>query len=1131
MNDKFIKYTVFVYLFFLLLRAMDCHANENSTSSDIVINEVMVSNVDEWISPSWNFDGWIELYNPTSSAIDVGGLFFSNDIQNLKLWQAPSSMGKIPAHGYLLVWFDEDMLSSNSVPFKLDVDGGTVYISDANGQLIASQTYPEGIERASYARTTDGGSVWNYTSTPTPGKANSLATYANSQLPSPIVDQPSQLFTGTLYINVGIPSGTVLRYTTDGTLPTLTNGKTAASGKFSLTKSTVLRFRLFSDNYLASRTITRSYLYNDKDYTLPIVSIVVDPVFLYDDSIGIYVKGVNGVAGNGQTTPCNWNMDWERPGNFSYIIDNDMVLNQDVNLKIAGGYSRAWTPRSLKLKGSKELGGNKNLPYPFFSSKPYIRNRTLQVRNGGNDVNCRLKDMAIHTMVMSSGIDIDCQSAQPCHEFINGQYIGMLNIREPNNKHYVYANYGWDDDEIDQFEIGSSTYLQQCGTPDKFEQLYSLSSDAADPDTYKEIKNILDVDEYANYMAEELYLGVNDWPLNNLKGFRHSQNGKFRIISYDVDLAFSIDDVFNKMMSRQVISGVEQKFISIFSNLLNNDEFRKRFIDTYCIMGGSVFLPERCNAIIDSITAITRPALSLEGKSPDNTAEEMKEAFANRMPLMTYYLKSFSPMGLTNTASYHAVLGSNIQGADIMLNEQKIPTGQFNGRLFPSVTVSAVCPAGYKFVGWKDGMAKERVIFSFGDSWSYYDKGSLDGKSWTSSSYNSSSWSTGKTPLGYGFSSIGTTISYGSNASSKIPTYYFRKSFQIDKEPDDHSLFVLDCKADDGFIVYVNGTEAGRYLMTTGTVAYSTYSKSYAHDNPDNTVIVLPSSLFHKGSNVIAVEVHNSSASSSDIYWDARLIGTLDDESAVYYSTETEITLPDTNCHLTACYEELSNAEMAMSSTKPVMINEVSGNNSIYVNEYYKKNDWVELYNSTNSPIDVEGMYLSDNISVPTKYKISKEGTMAVTVIPAHGHLIVWCDKLATTDQGLHATFKIDGDGGIISLTAADRSWSDTLQYCVHDGNSTVGRYPDGGKNIYLMDVPTIGKTNQLSSYDVNQYLIGDVNEDGIVNITDGVCLLNCILQSKTNLLNMKVADVNCDGFINITDVIMINSMILSANN
>ena len=463
----------------------------------------MASNVDQWISPAFNFDGWIELYNPTDDGVGINNFYFSDTPSNLKLWRAPSNMGTIPPHGYRIVWFDSGTLNRKNTTFKLDEDGGTIYISDSKGNLITQQDYPASMERVSYARTTDGGEEWSTTSNPTPQASNNTSMFALMQLAAPVVDQPSQLFVGTLTVNVEIPAGCTLRYTTDGTLPTMTNGATSRTGQFTINYTEVYRFRLFADDYLASPVTSRSYIYHDMDYTLPIVSVISDPKFLYDDSIGVYVKGTNGRPGNGQSTKCNWNMDWERPVNFSYItLEDGMVLNQDVNLEMCGGWSRAWTPHSFKLKGSKELGGDKNLNYPFFKEKPYIRNRTLQIRNGGNNNGDRLKDGALQTIILSSGIDVDGQSFRPAHEFINGQYIGMLNVREPNNKHYVYANYGWDDDEIDQFEISpDSFYVQKCGTDESYQQLLQLSADAANSETYEEIKSLLDVDEYISYMA------------------------------------------------------------------------------------------------------------------------------------------------------------------------------------------------------------------------------------------------------------------------------------------------------------------------------------------------------------------------------------------------------------------------------------------------------------------------------------------------------------------------------------------------------------------------------------------------------------------------------------------------------
>ncbi len=130
-------------------------------------------------------------------------------------------------------------------------------------------------------------------------------------------------------------------------------------------------------------------------------------------------------------------------------------------------------------------------------------------------------------------------------------------------------------------------------------------------------------------------------------------------------------------------------------------------------------------------------------------------------------------------------------------------------------------------------------------------------------------------------------------------------------------------------------------------------------------------------------------------------------------------------------------------------------------------------------------MYLTDNIEKPEKYRITKASTGVNTKIPAHGHLIVWCDKLETTSQALHASFKIAAEGGYLLLTAADKSWTDTLTFSAHDGNHTVGRYPDGDASVYMMDVPTIASSNMLTSYMVSdpQYNVENDAPNRIVYI------------------------------------------------
>ena len=239
-------------------------------------------------------------------------------------------------------------------------------------------------------------------------------------------------------------------------------------------------------------------------------------------------------------------------------------------------------------------------------------------------------------------------------------------------------------------------------------------------------------------------------------------------------------------------------------------------------------------------------------------------------------------------------------------------------------------------------------------------------------------------------------------------------------------------------------------------------------------------------------------------------------------STASTIDLPQGSVTLTACFTPLDAGEQLQQGVTPVCVNEVSAANEIYVNDYFKRNDWVELYNTTDAPVDVAGMYLTDKKDKPKKYKISGASTQGSTIIPAHGYLVVWCDKLDPLSQ-LHASFKLGAEGGDIMLTAADESWSNTLTYPEHLGDQTVGRYPDGTVSVYVMNIPTIAKSNLMSSYMINTKAgtRGDVNGDGGVDVGDVMAIIN-FMAGQPNGVTLDRADVNGDGTVDVGDVMAV---------
>ncbi len=1057
--------------------------------ADVMITEIQSANIDQFLDPSWNYGGWVELYNPDELSVTLTGCWVSDDASNLKKVHITEPMA-IPAKGYLNLWFDHyDKYCPSQMDMKLDVEGGTIYLSDTDGKLLISQTYPEAVSRCSYARKSLSGEEWAMTSTPTPEQANNGSTYCDTRLDAPEVDQDSQIFGSTLTVCVNIPDGATLRYTTDGSAPTATNGETSETGLFYPDGTTTYRFCLMGDGYLPSPVVTRTYIYKDKEFALPVFSVVSANDNFYGSDYGIFVQGNgNGRPGNGQSSSCNWNMDWDRPANFEFINQEGiMEVNQETAIERCGGWSRAWTPYSFKVKANKQYELQNYLPYDFFTEKPYLRHRTLQMRNGGNDTSCRIKDPALQEIVLRSGMDVDCQGYQPVMHYINGRYAGVINMREPNNKHYVYANYGLDDDEIDQFEMSpDSGYVQKCGTYESIQRWYDLSEECASDDVYGQIKEMVDIDEYCNYMAIEFFLGSTDWPQNNVKGWKPiTDGGKYRFILFDLDFAFNSNNTFSDFAYKQTYTfdqlygepvdhiTKEIEMVTIFLNMLQNDDFRKQFIDSYCIVAGSVFEPSRCEEIINELCDNVSASQSIysevygTGSTPWSTANDMLNSLtASRRNTMMNTLKNYSAMKLSGTTAQSVTLSANISEARLLVNDLPVPTNAFDGQLFAPVTFKAQAPSGYKFDGWKlvsGTVGNEDTLLPKGSTWSYYDQGSLDNEEWKSDSYDYNAWGSGKAPLGYCSGDTMTT-----SLAKNLPTYYFRSTLTLNSELSGDDAFTLDYTADDGFIIYVNGTEAGRYNMPSGTVRYSDLATTYANGNPDKGTMSLSSSLFKKGTNSIAVEVHNNDLTSSDIYWDASISHTSTETTGNYVSTEEEYDMPTSgNMVLQACYSEMSDEEKEEEgiTTTPIVINEVSAGNSINVNEYYKKDDWVELYNTTSDDIDLEGMYMTDNSNKPQKYQITAVGTKASTIIPAHGYKIVWCSG-RDTDTELHASFKLgNSDGEMVRIAAEDGSWADSLVYCAHNGDQSVGRYPDGGGSVYLMTTPTIKAANTMTTY------------------------------------------------------------------
>ena len=164
---------------------------------------------------------------------------------------------------------------------------------------------------------------------------------------------------------------------------------------------------------------------------------------------------------------------------------------------------------------------------------------------------------------------------------------------------------------------------------------------------------------------------------------------------------------------------------------------------------------------------------------------------------------------------------------------------------------------------------------SFGDFWKYLDDGSDQGTNWIKRSFNDQPWRSGPARLGYGFGNqIETVLSVGTNSALKNITAYFRKSFVI-SNPTDYSGIRLLLGRNDGAAVYLNGVEVLRDNLPTARLSYNTLAVTKISGTGDATPLraVLSTQLLVAGTNVIAVELHQQSATSTDASFDLALSG------------------------------------------------------------------------------------------------------------------------------------------------------------------------------------------------------------------------------------------------------------------
>jgi hypothetical protein len=515
-------------------------------------------------------------------------------------------------------------------------------------------------------------------------------------------------------------------------------------------KGTVVRAMVVKPGALPSPIVSKSYFVSPlgvNRFPLPVISIGITESKLFDYEDGIYVAGKN--WDDWRDTHPTLEPDFveagnyflsgitaERSANFTYLVNGAEVLNQNVGLRIHGGESSTYESKSFNVYARSDYGSDK-MDYKFFSDLNDDKFERLVFRNSGGDFhNTMFRDALNHKIVKSLRSTIE--EYQPTVTFINGEFWGILNIRDKRDDNWFKRVYNIDGADLDLLENSGveTEYIESGDTVDflnlrTYLENNSLASDA----NFQYIKTRIDTDNFMDYYIANIYMDNGDWPGTNTVYWRkrvpytpnapYGHDGRWRWVLHDMDDTFGVaSDSFNhnNLAAATATGGPvwpNPEWSTLFlRRMLENPTFKNDFINRFADLMNTTFLPERVIGLLDDMNSVIVPEIPehiARFKSPVDLETrdyfiDFETSFANVRPA---FQRSHIRSKFAISANINVTLNvSDAAAGYIKMNtiDVKDGTDGISGNPYPwtgvyfsniPVKMKAIANPGYVFSHWE----------------------------------------------------------------------------------------------------------------------------------------------------------------------------------------------------------------------------------------------------------------------------------------------------------------------------------------------------------------------------------------------------------------------------------------------
>lgn len=844
--------------------------------ASVLINEFMAINGNYPIGVLGDLDDWIELYNDSDEAVDVGGFYLTDDISNPTQWQLPLGRSRettIPAKGFLLIMADNDLNSTGlHANFKLAAAGEEIGLFGPNGvQLLDSVTFGQQKVNVSFGRDLLDPTQWRFLAWPSPDAPNPPGY--QGAIADPVFSHQRGFYDNPFSVTLTCETPDVtITYSTDGSDPVYGIGANARhyAGPIPVTKTVCLRAVATKAGWASSRVVSHTFLYreNSRIKSLPVISLVGSPgqTFYAPDGIMAIVGGQYSGGVWSATTPNSYNNvlihGLERPVSLEVINwDGENVYQTDCGIRIHG--SEWMRPRyqnsskySFRLYFRSEYGLNA-LDRPFFPFEVEPL-KSMVLRGGHNDIsNPFIKDELVRRLLSDMG-HVSSRGTF-ANLFINGTYKGYYNPCEHITESFCQGWFGGQED----WDIITMFNGVREGDRTRVEALmqYVRTHDLSDPESYAEVDRQVDMVQFIDYLILRLWSGDWDWPQNNWSAAsERSDQGKWRFFVWDAEGSMFSDRL--NQVRYDTLHNNNHENATLYNALRNSPQFKTLYgdrLNKHFFNQGVLtedHIKERFTEMQNEMSGV----LPNMDKYVINTwVPKRHDIFLDASRAEGVFTEA-GPMPFINGAFGSP---SHVHKGDQLL----LVNSKASGTIY--YTVDGSDPIAHAAIDDWDGVtlvpsdAPKRVLVPTDDSVT----------NWTGAGFfNDSDWlSVEGLPGGVGYernSGYDPFISLDLDAQMRSNTScYIRIPFMASRNLNVYDVLFLRIQYDDGFVAYLNGHEVAR-RNATGDPAWNAAASASQEDSAATVfeTIDLTDSLpyMQRAENTLAIHGLNASTGSSD---------------------------------------------------------------------------------------------------------------------------------------------------------------------------------------------------------------------------------------------------------------------------